>query len=100
MRRTGKILLWIWGVFWAFVLVAATIPAKQAVSNLASWVEFFGLFDLAHFVATKAADVGAVIAATISILVSVALKYLEIRSREHTRLYREDYRRVFGRDPD
>jgi len=45
----------IWTALFAFLLMAATVPAGTAVSNLASWAELFHLYDLIPYL-TKTLD--------------------------------------------
>ena len=56
MERGWKIALWIWAGFWATIFFAATVPAHQAVSNLQSWAELFGLPEVARFLAHRGLD--------------------------------------------
>jgi hypothetical protein len=43
MRTLLRWLLVMWGGLWAAILVAATVPAPTAMSNLETWGELFGL---------------------------------------------------------
>jgi hypothetical protein len=79
MGRGWKIALYIWGGFWAFVLVAATVPAKQAVSNLQSWADLLGLTSLAHLFAAKAVDYVAQIGSLIAGIVGAASAWFSAR---------------------
>jgi hypothetical protein len=54
--RFWHVIAAIWTAFFGFLLMAATVPAGTAISNLASWAEIFHLFDLVPYL-TKAWDV-------------------------------------------
>jgi hypothetical protein len=51
-----KIAAGVWSALLATVLMMATVPAKEGISNLASWADLFGLTSVAHLVGTKYAD--------------------------------------------
>jgi hypothetical protein len=50
---------WLWGGFCALVLFAASVPAKEAATKLASWADLLGLVDLANTLSSKGVDRGA-----------------------------------------
>lgn len=56
MGKFWKVVLWTGGIIWAALAVMATIPAGQAVSNLQSWAELFGLVALGNLMAAKGVD--------------------------------------------
>jgi hypothetical protein len=53
MNWGWRIVAGLWGGFWAFVFLAATVPASQAISNLSSWARLLGIAWLAHQFATN-----------------------------------------------
>jgi hypothetical protein len=67
--KLRKVFGGIWAVFWAAILVAATVPAKTAVTNLASWADFTGTSWLVHLAATKGADHFAQVLSIVALLI-------------------------------
>ena len=53
LRRLGSWLLL--GIPGAFVFFA-TVPAKDATSNIASWLTYFGVYRIPGFIASRWAD--------------------------------------------
>lgn len=102
MANGWKIATGIWGAFWAAVLVAATVPAKQAASNLASYAEFTGATWFVHLVATKGADHLAQFLSIVALVLIPAVVYASLLN--YARLRRDGatvngiYRRMMKRD--
>lgn len=100
MSKFGKGAIWFVGVIWAVLAAAATIPAKQAVSNLQGWAEILGLTALVQPLAHKWADylvqlAAVIIGAWLGVLIVFRLQ-LALHNAMATN---EDYRRVFGTEP-
>ena len=77
-----KFLFSVWCGFWAFVFVAATVPAHQAITNLQSWADFFGLSTAAQFVARRGIDLAAQVTSSIAVLLGIvnyALRFYDRR---------------------
>jgi hypothetical protein len=82
MSRGWQITIYIWCGFWAVIFFAATVPAHQAISNLESWADLFGLTAAAHFVSGKRVDIVTQIASGIGFvlgLANYAIKFHEWR---------------------
>ncbi len=69
-----------WGAFWAALLVAATVPAKVAVSNLASWADLLGATGLARLLATHGADRLAQLLSIAGLLALPVMAYFALRT--------------------
>lgn len=54
MRKRWVTALNFWMAAWAALAVMAVIPAGQAVSNLQSWAQLFGLTELARYLGEHA----------------------------------------------
>jgi hypothetical protein len=91
MGLLRKIVGGIWAAFWAALLVAATVPAKVAVSNLASWADLTGASWLAHLVATRGADAITIVLSIVALLLApvvagvAVIRFRKLKEDGHTK---------------
>jgi hypothetical protein len=80
MSKFWKGILWALGAIWAFVAVAATVPAGTAISNLQSWADLLGLTTLAHALALKTVDYIVQIATLAMMIIAAILNFQTVRA--------------------
>jgi len=104
VNRGWKIAGGIWAGLSVFIAIAATVPAKQAMSNPSSWADELGLTATNNFLAHNPWAILAgrilVYLNLLLILIFYTIKFVEWRQRKRQERLEdeEDYRRATGRN--